>query len=154
MAVVRWTPFRELSSIRRDMQRLMGDLMEPIQSRELLGWPKNDGETGIVPNLELINKKDKLIVRAELPGIEKEDVELSITDDTLTIKGEVRKSEEIKEDDYYLSEISYGKFSRTITVPAEVDGGKAKASMKNGVLEIVFPRTKESKPKEIKVDIS
>ncbi|HDL20737.1 MAG TPA: Hsp20/alpha crystallin family protein, partial [Nitrospirae bacterium] len=82
------------------------------------------------------------------------DIDLSITEDTLTIKGELKKREEVNEEDYLLSEISYGRFARTITLPSEVESEKANATVNNGMLEIVLPKKKEAKPKEIKVEVS
>jgi HSP20 family protein len=154
MAIVKWTPMRELESIRRDMERLMGDFVEPFPARHRFGWPRLSGNGAYSPSVELINRDNEYLVRVELPGIDKKDLDLTITDDTLTIKGEAKRSEEVQEDDYLLSEVTYGKFSRTITVPTEVESEKAKAKTTNGILEITLPKKKESKPKEIKVDVA
>lgn len=94
------------------------------------------------------------MLKAELPGVEKDNIDLTITKDSITLKGEVKKEEEIKEEDYYSCEGSYGSFTRTIALPVEVDSGKAKATFKNGVLEIVLPKKEELKPKEIKIEVS
>ncbi len=154
MAIVKWTPMRELENIRRDMERLVDDFIEPFPRRHLIRWPKITETGSLVPNMEVINREDEYVVRAELPGIEKKDIDLTITEDTLTIKGEVKRSEEVKDDEYLLSELSYGKFSRTITLPAEVDSGKAKAVSRDGIIEITLPKKKESKAKEIKVEVA
>jgi HSP20 family protein len=154
MAIVKWTPMRELESIKRDMERMVGDFVEPFPARHLFRWPRLSENDAYYPNVELINRDNEYLVRVELPGIDKKDLDLTITDDTLTIKGEAKRSEEVKEDDYLLSEVTYGKFSRTITVPTEVESGKARAKTSNGILEITLPKKKESKPKEIKVEVA
>ena len=154
MTIVKWTPMRELESIKRDMERLVGDFVEPFPGRHLFRWPRLNENDAYYPSVELINKDNEYLVRVELPGIDKKDLDLTITDDTLTIKGEAKRSEEVKEDDYLLSEVTYGKFSRTITIPTEVESGKAKAKTNYGILEITLPKKKDSKPKEIKVEVA
>ncbi len=154
MAIVKWTPMRELKNIRRDMERLVDDFIEPFPKRHLVRWPRLSDSGAMVPDMELINRENEFLVRVELPGIDKKDLDLTITDDTLTIKGEAKRSDDVKEDDYLFSEFTYGKFSRTITVPSEVESGKAKATANNGILEITLPKKKEAKPNEIKVEVA
>ncbi len=152
MSIVKWSPLKELEDMRKDMDRLFEEFFSPI-TRRRRGWLKP--EMGIiVPNIEMYDRKNELVVKAELPGVAKEDIDLTITKDSLTLKGEVKREEEIKEEDYYACERSYGSFTRTIALPAEVDSEKAKASFKSGVLEIVLPKKEEAKPKEIKIEVS
>ncbi len=87
------------------------------------------------------------------PG-KKEDIELSITKEALTIKGSIKKDEEIKAEACYISEICYGSFARSVALPVEVDSEKAKATFNNGLLEVVIPKQEEAKPKEIKIQVS
>ncbi|HEX2928460.1 MAG TPA: Hsp20/alpha crystallin family protein, partial [Candidatus Binatia bacterium] len=91
--------------------------------------------------------------KAELPGMDKENIEVNLGDHTLTIKGEKKKEEEIKQENYYRSERSYGTFLRTVELPKEVRADKIKASFKNGILEVRMPKTEEAKAKEVKVKI-
>ncbi len=97
--------------------------------------------------------KEALVAKVELPGMGKEDIQVNIADHHLTIKGEKKKEEEIKAESYYRSERSYGSFSRTVELPAEVQVEKAQASFRNGVLEIRLPKSEEAKKKEIKVKV-
>jgi HSP20 family protein len=151
MSIVKWSPLKELEEMRKDMDRLFEDFFAPVRRRR--GWIRP--EVGVVvPNIEMYDRKNEIVVKAELPGVKKEDIDLTITKDSLTMKGEVKKEEEIKEEDYYACERSYGSFTRTIALPVEVDSEKAKASFKNGVLEIVLPKREEAKPKEIKIEVS
>ena len=152
MSIVKWSPLKELEDMRKDMDRLFEEFFSPI-TRRRRGWLKPEMGV-IVPNIEMYDRKNEIVVKAALPGVAKEDMDLTITKDSLTLKGEARKEEEIKEEDYYASEISYGSFTRTIALPAEVDSEKAKASFKNGVLEIILPKKEEAKPKEIKIEVS
>ncbi|MBA4348717.1 MAG: molecular chaperone [Thermodesulfovibrio sp.] len=150
MSIVNWSPLKELDEMRRDMDRLFEEFFAP--SRRRRGWVKP--EVGIiVPNIEMYDRKNEIVVKAELPGVTKEDIDLSITKDSLTLKGEVKKEEEVKEENYYSSERSYGSFTRTIALPVEVESEKAKASFKSGVLEIVLPKKEDAKPKEIKIEV-
>ncbi|NOX19651.1 MAG: Hsp20/alpha crystallin family protein [Nitrospirae bacterium] len=152
MSIVKWSPMKELEEMRRDMERLFDEFFEPMRRRRWWGKPIAEGV--IVPNIELIDKKDELIAKIEIPGVDKKDIDLTITENTMTVKGEIKKEEEFKEEDYYVSEIRYGSFSRTIPLPVEIDSDRAKASYKNGILEVVLPKKEEAKPKEIKVEVS
>jgi len=105
------------------------------------------------PAVDLFEDKNEIVIKAELPGMEKENVEVKLTDHMLTIKGEKKKEEEIKEENYYRSERSYGSFIRTLELPADVHADKVKASFKNGILEVRLPKTEEAKSKEIKVKV-
>lgn len=152
MSIVKWSPMKELEDMRRDMERLFDEFFEPIHRRRRW-WPK-PAEGVIVPNIDMYERKDEIVVRVEIPGVDKNDIDLTITEDSLTIKGEVKKGEEVKDEDYYAREINYGSFTRTIALPVDVDSSKAKATYKNGILEIILPKKEEAKPKEIKVEVS
>lgn len=107
----------------------------------------------IMPSVDIFEEKGDVVIRAELPGIGKEDIDVTLTDETITISGEKKKEEEVKKKDYYRWECSYGSFNRTFSLPAEVRPDKVKTKMKDGVLEIRIPKTEEAKKKEVKVKI-
>lgn len=152
MTIVKWSPISEFENIRKDLDGLFGEFFEPV-TRRCSGSKRL--ESGIiVPHIDMLDRKGEIVVKADLPGLEKENIDLTITKDTLTIKGEVKEQEEVKEGDYYSLERSYGSFCRLIALPAEIDNSKVKATYKKGVLEITLPKTEEAKPKEIKVEIS
>ena len=153
MSIVKWSPMKELEDMRRDMERLFEEVFEPSHRRRHW-WPKSPEGGVVVPNIDMYDRKTEIVVKAELPGVERDKIDLTITRDAITIKGEIRREEEIKEEDYYSREISYGNFTRSVTLPAEVESEKAKATFKNGILEIVLPKKEEAKPKEIKVEVS
>lgn len=153
-AMTPWRPFMDLGRWERDMERMMDTFFE---RRMRPWWPerwlRSDEMEISVPAVDLFEEKDEIVVKAELPGIDKDQIEVNVTDHQLTIKGEKKKEEEIKEKDYYRCERSYGSFLRTLELPKDVHADKVKAAFKNGVLEIRLPKTEEAKAKEIKVKI-
>ena len=105
-----------------------------------------------VPSVDVIDREEEVVVRAEIPGVDKENVEVSLSDDRLTIKGTTRQEKEEKEaGEYTRREMSRGSFTRVVTLPAKVDGEKARASFKDGVLEMTLPKLKPSKRTRINV---
>lgn len=107
---------------------------------------------GKVPRVDVIDRKKEVVIRAEIPGVKKKDLDVSMTDTTVTIKGTTSHEEKEEKDDYYRSEITKGSFSRTVALPDNVDAGKAKASFKDGVLELTVPKVEVSKRHRIKLE--
>ncbi len=140
----------------REMDRMFDDF------RHLFRWPRLWGtgrwpgvELGLrVPVMDVFEKEDEVVVKAEIPGMSKDDIEVNLTDSTLTLKGEKKREEEVKDEDYYRCERSYGSFSRTIELPAAVKTEQAKATFKDGVLEVRLPKTDEAKRRLIKVQVA
>jgi HSP20 family protein len=153
MSIDKWFPMKELEEMRRNMGRLFEEYYEPsLGCRQW--WPKPSEAGVVVPKIDMYDRKDEVVVKAELPSVEKNDIDLTITKDSITIKGEIKREEEVKEGNYYAAERSYGSFKRMIALPVEVESDKAKAAFKNGILEIVLPKKEEAKPKEIKIEVS
>ena len=151
-AVAPWRPFMDLARWDRDMERMMGDFLgrKPWWPER---WFRTEGVELTAPVVDLYEEKDDIVVKAELPGIDKDNIEVNLADHTLTIKGEKKKEEEIKEENYYRSERSYGSFVRTLELPKDVHTDKVKATFKNGILEVRLPKTEEAKAKEVKVKV-
>lgn len=105
-----------------------------------------------MPKIDVIDGKEEVRVYIEAPGVKKEDLDVSMTDHTVTIKGKTSRKEETKETDFYRCEIEQGEFSRTISLPAEVEGSKVKAKFENGLLELVIPKLEQSKRHSIKIE--
>ncbi len=105
-----------------------------------------------LPKLDVVDRDDEVLVRAEVPGVNKEDLEVSINGDLFTIKGKTRHETKEEKGDYFRSEVSQGSFSRTVTLPAAVDEGKASAQLKDGMLEVKLPKTEKSKKRAIKIE--
>jgi HSP20 family protein len=137
------------------LERVMGDMWRP-PFPSLFGrdrWLPIRPLSIRMPSLDVYEEKDSVVVKAELPGMKKEDVEVNLAGETLTIKGEKKEDKEVKEDDYYRRERSYGSFLRTIALPCDVKSDEIKASFKDGVLEVRMPKTEEAKKKSIPVKI-
>lgn len=149
MAIMKWepSPFRGIVDLKKEMDKIFEDFFGrrfPVLSEE---------DFAFAPAIDLSETDNEVIVKAAIPGVEKKDVSIKIADNLLTIKGEVKKESEEKKKNYYRQEISYGAFSRTIQLPADVKPDEAKANMKNGVLEIVIPKAEKAKTREIKIDV-
>jgi HSP20 family protein len=143
MNIVRWEPFGEMVSLRNAMDRLFED--------SFVRWAGPlEGDTA-TPAVDIFETAEKLGVRASLPGIKPEDVDISITPEGVVIKGETREEAETKEGNYVRRECHYGTFSRTIALPQGLKVDKAEATMENGVLTLEIPKAAEEKPKTVKV---
>jgi HSP20 family protein len=119
------------------------------------GWPRlrmHEMEM-IAPTVDIFEDHGDVVVKAELPGMKKEDIDVKLTEGTIIISGEKKQEEKVEKKDYYRMESSYGSFTRTINLPAEVQTDKAKAKFKDGILEIRAPMTEEAKKKEKEVPI-
>jgi len=149
-----WRPFMDLTRWERDMDRMMGDFFgRRARSWWSQRWLRPDEEEITAPAIDLYEDKDDIVVKVELPGMKKDDVEVNLSNHLLTIKGQKKKEEEIKEENYYRCERSYGSFLRTVELPKDVHSDKVKATFKSGVLEVRLPKTEEAKSKEIKVHV-
>jgi len=146
MALVPWKPFDEFTTFRREMDRLWDRFFSERPALDML-------EKGWEPTMDITETKSDLIVKAELPGIDPKEIDISLTGDTLTIKGEKQQEKEEKEENYYRIERSYGIFSRTIKLPMSVQNDKIKASYQHGVLKITLPKSEEAKQKQIKIKV-
>ncbi len=107
----------------------------------------------VVPAVDIFEDGSDLVLKAELPGIKKEDIEITLNDGSITISGEKKKESEIKRKDYYKWESSYGSFCRSFALPTEVQGSKVKSTFKDGVLEVRMPKSEAAKSKEVKVKV-
>ena len=139
-------PWTGVTGLRTEMDRLFERFLEPA-------WNELSTLGDWQPKVDITETKDTVVVKAELPGMKKEDLDLNISENLLTIKGEKKKEEEVKEKGYYYSERSYGSFTRTVELPKEVQTDKVRASFKDGVLEIRVPKTEEAKRKEVKIKV-
>jgi HSP20 family protein len=105
------------------------------------------------PSLDVSETKNEIVVKAEVPGMDPKDIDISLSNGTLTIKGEKKQEREEKEEDYHLVERHYGSFMRSVMLPTEVKQDKINASYKNGVLKVVLPKFEEAKKKEVKIKV-
>ena len=126
--------------------------LRPFLAGRYPNLDKNSGLRLIAPKVDMYEEPDKVVVKAELPGVDKENINISLNNDILTIKGEIKKEEKVNNEDYHYSERSFGSFARHLRVPPKVDEEKVKASFKDGILEINMPVSKKAKEKEIMED--
>lgn len=143
--LVRWEPFRDLISLREAMDQLF----EESVVRPRVGQFARRGVGALA--LDMYETDDAVKVKTAIAGVDPEDLDISITGDTLTIKGETKAEEEIEEESYICRERRYGAFSRSLTVPVPVVADEAEAEFKDGVLTLTLPKAEEVKPKAIEV---
>jgi len=140
-----WEPFGSLAEIREEMNRMFDTSLR--RRGNLL-------ESAFAPAIDVVEEKDNFLVKADLPGLSKDDVSVAVQDNFLTIKGERKYDWEKKESNFYHQERVYGQFIRTVELPTRVDAGKVLATFKDGVLHVTLPKSEEAKPKEIKVNVN
>ncbi len=147
----RWfDPFEELRRMQERMYRIFGEIEPSFMERKML--PATGGELATVePFVDVIDKEDKVVVAADVPGVEKEDLSVNISGDRLEISAERKKEAEEKKEGYVRRERTYTSYYRSIPLPTEVDGDKADATFENGVLEITMPKVKAIEKKKIKI---
>ena len=141
--LIRWEPAREMMTLREAMDRLFDDAFTRPLSMAGNSWS--------VPAVDMYQTDNEIVVKAALPGIKAEEVQINITGDVLTLKGEVKQSEEVNEKAYHIHEQRWGAFERTLILPANVVADKAKADFENGILSITLPKAEEAKPKTITI---
>jgi HSP20 family protein len=140
-----WSPLNRLTSLRDEIDRLF----------DLTGFSRDAGLfSGWTPSLDVYQDKDNVYVKAELPGMRKEDIEITLHDGMLTISGERKREEKTEEGDSFRSERFFGRFHRSVALPTPVDTGTVKASYKDGILSVTLPKAEEAKPKHIDVNVS
>ena len=143
-----WSPFDQLFGLRNELNRL---LESPVND-----WTRStEFFNGWVPAVDVLEEKNNILVRVEVPGMRKEDIEISLHEGVLSLTGERKEKEQDKDNSQvYRSERFYGRFHRTVTLPKPVAADKVKANYKEGLLTITLPKTEEAKPRQIEVNIS
>ena len=140
--LIRWEPARDMMTLREAMDRLFDDAFtRPLSLRD--GWT--------VPAIDMYQTDDEVVVKAALPGIKADEVQINITGEVLTLKGEVRHEEDKKEKAWHIREQRWGSFERSLVLPTEVVADKTKAEFENGILTITLPKAEEVKPKVINI---
>ena len=148
MAVIRWTPFQDLAAVQDRMNRLFNEFHnrhdDDVMTRG--AW---------VPPVDIFENGNKeLVIKAELPVMTREEIDVTVENQTLTIRGEKKFNHEIKDEQYHRVERTYGAFSRSFSLPSTVDVTKVSADYKDGVLTVTLPLREEAKPKQIKVEVA
>jgi HSP20 family protein len=143
--LTRWEPYRELATMRQMMDRMLDeDFLRP------LGMWERSGQTNNLA-LDVAEKEDAYVVKASLPGVNPDEVEVTLTDNVLTIRGETKEDKEIKQENYHLRERRFGSFARSVTLPNPVNADQIEAINENGVLTLTLPKAESVKPRKIEV---
>jgi HSP20 family protein len=155
---------KEVAVSKGQLERLprasaFGDLDRMFDDFFSRGWLRPFGMgrplaelAAFAPSVDVIDREDEVVVRAEVPGFKKEDIDISVSGNMLTIKGDTKTEEKEEKGDYYRCEITRGAFTRTLALPAEVDDSKAKAAIEDGMLELTLPKLEKSKRRRITID--
>ena len=148
MAIVRWEPFRELATLQNEMNRLFNTAFDT---------PAGQGNGGTLrrwlPAMDLVETQDHFILRADLPGMSEEDVNVEVEDNVLTVSGERKAEHETAKEGYHRVERAFGSFSRSLTLPEGVDAEAVEASFDRGVLEVRIPKPEQRKPRKIAIGV-
>jgi len=153
MSLIRWNPTRDLASfpsdmfsLQREMNRMFDSFFRGVDEPSLLNstW---------IPAVDVAEENDAYVVKVELPGVNKDDVKITLESNILTIRGEKKVENEVKEKNYHRTERSYGAFQRSFTLPTSVKSDEIDAVYKDGILTVALPKAEEAKPKQIEVKV-
>lgn len=152
VSLVRWDPFSDLVNVQRDMGRLVSDMggwMMPTPRRHL------EAESVLLtPTIDVMRRGDDMLIRAEIPGVKPEEIDISVTGNMLTLKGERREAHETKDEDYYIRESSWGSFERSLRLPEGARVDHIRAEFHDGILEITVPKAAHTAPETRHVAIT
>jgi HSP20 family protein len=146
MELIIWNPMKDMFSLRHQKNHLFDDVLRPVVRGDsrLSKWNR-------YPTVDIYDNDENIVIKAELPGIDKKDIVIDVKDGVLTLKGERSFDNEVKEEKYYCRERTFGKFERVFRLPADVDPEKISADYKDGILKINIPKPEEQQPKQITV---
>src|SRR5947209_5393967 len=147
MALIRWEPAREIATIQGEMNRLFNTSFEPSGQ----GNGQNGSPRRWIPAMDLVETDDDFVLRADLPGLSENDVNIELEDNVLTISGERKAEHEERKEGYYRVERASGQFTRSLTLPEGVDPDAVKASFDRGVLEVRVPKPEQRKPRKVTI---
>ena len=147
--LVRWEPFRDMMTLRDAMGQLFEESM--VRRSPFGAWPFGRREDAATPAVDMYETEGEVMVKASLPGLKPEEVDITITGNALEIRGETKEETEEKRGDYFYKERSYGAFQRSLTLPVEIKADEAEATFENGVLTLKVPKVEQAKAKQIKI---
>ncbi len=145
MPIVRWEPFRDLVTTQERLNRLLNETLGRF------GGDEGTRTGSWIPAVDIYETEQNVVLKAELPGLDPKDVEVTVHEGTLFLKGERKYESEVKEENYHHVERAYGAFSRSLALPASIDQEKVQAEFKDGVLTLTMPKREEAKAKKIKI---
>ncbi|HLC21294.1 MAG TPA: Hsp20/alpha crystallin family protein [Candidatus Methylomirabilis sp.] len=149
MAIVRWDPFRDVTTLQDRMNRLFDQALSRTRADEEEGLTASTW----APAVDIFETADSIVMKAELPGVSRDNIDIQVRDNTLTLKGERKFEREVKDENYLRIERSYGAFHRAFGLATVIQQDQIKAVFKDGVLEVTMPKAEEAKPKQVKVEV-
>jgi HSP20 family protein len=153
MSLVRWNPLRDLPAFPSDLLNMQREINRVFDSFFRTDWSEDAAPSVWAPATDVVEHPGDYVVKAELPGVSRDDVKLTLQDNMLTIRGEKKQEKESKEGGYHRVERSYGSFQRSFTLPSTVRADRIEASFKDGILTVTLPKSEETKPKQIDVKV-
>ena len=155
MALVKRKPLTDIETTAQELENMFEGIWDwPVRYRTTLSpWRGRSWWTGATqwPHIDMYDRENEIVIKADLPGLERQDFDISATEDMLHVKGEFKRAEEAKDEEYYCSERVYGSFSRSVALPFPVQPDKIKATYKNGLLEIHLPKGQKQKGVNVEV---
>ena len=148
MALVQWQPFREISDIQQEMNRLFNDVLAPDSNR------RNRGVSSFTPAAEIEETENNYHLRLEVPGMKAEDLNIEVTADAVSIRGERKSETKTEENGISRSEFRYGQFQRVIPLPGRINHQNVEAEHKDGIIKLTLPKAEEERNKVVKVNLS
>ena len=155
MALERWNPLRDIEGMRKDMDRIWEEIF-PFR-RGGASWKKPAEKSSVAPAIDIIDKENEIVVRAEMPGVGKDGIDVSMQDNVLTVRGEIKEDKEdneFKEENFYYSERETRQYLRSIEMPFKINPDKIKATLKDGLLIIRLPKAGEIQPRKITIEVA
>ena len=152
MQILRWEPFRELTTMHENLNRVFSDVFPRAFARPLAG--EEPGVRVWAPATDIFETAKNMVFKVELAGVDPNDVEVRVENNTLYVKGQRKAEKEVKEQKYHHVERSFGSFARSFALPHSVEGEQVAAEYKDGILTLTFPKKEEAKPKTIKISVS
>jgi len=143
--ITRWEPFRNMSNLQDQVNRLFDASLRAKEENALTAW---------APSVDIYETENELVVKADIPDVNEKDIDVRVENNTLTIRGERKFEQKVKEENYLRVERTYGTFSRSFTMPNTINTEAIKAEYKQGVLTVELPKRAETKPKQVKVNVT
>lgn len=143
LSVTRWEPYRDMLTLQNRLNRLLGEGFTPLSSAEGVGaW---------LPPVDIVEEADRVVFRAEIPGVHKDDIDIKVENGTLILRGEKKQEQTVATESEHRLERYFGTFTRSFVLPVSIAADKIEARYKDGVLEIVLPKAEEAKPRKVKI---
>lgn len=153
MFIEKWQPLKELENMRREMDRILEEIIPTHLRHSGEDWKRDAEKRNATPAIDIIEKNGDTVIKAELPGVAKEDISIALQEDILSIRGEIKGEPDVKDEQYTYRERNYKAYSRSIKIPFKVNQEKIAASLKDGILTVTLPKAEDLKPKKIAINI-